>query len=163
MTDWPDWRVSSLTPIMVVEVCGPDEVRDVAFFRIPDNGLLRSAEGERAVKRARLGAAAPALAKALEAALLALRSYQQGNGSPELAEEIVEFGDRVIATALGLIPEQTSGQAISAERSKADEMCLDVKCGWTGLWTHLVRERCPICGGEAQPMMRVLGEGDADV
>ena len=50
---------------------------------------------------ARLIAAAPDLLKACEASLNALRSYQYGNSSPDLAEEIANYLTAVIGKAKG--------------------------------------------------------------
>jgi len=50
---------------------------------------------------ARLIAAAPDLLKCLNAATKALRSYQYGNGSSDLAESIADVCDVAIAKATG--------------------------------------------------------------
>lgn len=50
---------------------------------------------------AHLIAAAPDLHKALDAAKNALRSYQYGNASPELAEAIADMADKALAKAEG--------------------------------------------------------------
>jgi hypothetical protein len=101
MTDAPDWEwhVSSLTPILVVEARSADEVINIANFRIPGESLLRSPEGELAIARAQLGASAPQLARVLVAAFHALRSYQYGNGSPELAEEVADASQAALLAA----------------------------------------------------------------
>ena len=46
-------------------------------------------------------AAAPDMLRALEAASHALRCYQYGNGSPELAESVADHADKIIARAKG--------------------------------------------------------------
>lgn len=50
---------------------------------------------------ANLVAAAPELYRALDAAKNALRSYQYGNASPELAEAIADMADKALAKAGG--------------------------------------------------------------
>ena len=59
-------------------------------------GLAPSAEAN-----AQLIAAAPDLHRALSAAQAALKSYEYGNASPELAAEIGAFADRALAKAEG--------------------------------------------------------------
>lgn len=54
-----------------------------------------------AVANAHLIAAAPEIYKALDAAKNALRSYQYGNASPELAEAIADMADKALAKAGG--------------------------------------------------------------
>jgi len=58
-------------------------------------------EGEELVANAQLMAAAPDLFRALMAAQAALKSYQYGNASPELAIEIAAFADAALAKAEG--------------------------------------------------------------
>lgn len=58
-------------------------------------------EGDELVANAHLIAAAPDLHCALSAAQSALKSYQYGNASTELAAEIAAFADRALAKAEG--------------------------------------------------------------
>jgi hypothetical protein len=58
--------------------------------------LDREAEGN-----ARLIASAPDLLKACQAAMFGLRSYQYGNASPELAENIADVCRAALAKAIG--------------------------------------------------------------
>jgi hypothetical protein len=98
---------------------GPWEAREVRTqvgraFRIGAGEMLEAGKGcciiyddypgspdnERAAN-ARLIAAAPLLLERCRAAALALRSYQYGNASPELAEEIASACEAAVAAAEG--------------------------------------------------------------
>jgi hypothetical protein len=67
---------------------------------IEDRGGV-SKVGDELAANARLIAAAPELCKALEAAVHALRSYQFGNASTELAELVANTCDAALAKARG--------------------------------------------------------------
>lgn len=68
-------------------------VQEIGTVNGPQSGSQKA--------NAHLIAAAPELYKALDAAKNALRSYQYGNASPELAEAIADMADKALAKAGG--------------------------------------------------------------
>ena len=63
--------------------------------------IYNGVKPERAEANAHLLAAAPKLFEALTAAEQALRSYQYGNSSPDLAESIADNAQAALQAALG--------------------------------------------------------------
>jgi hypothetical protein len=81
----------------VIEIIGP---KGEVIVRWPGfDGS--SVSGRKNKANARLIAAAPDLLKACIAAQNALRSYQYGNSSPDLAKEVADFASAVITKAAG--------------------------------------------------------------
>ncbi|WP_420142290.1 hypothetical protein [Sphingomonas sp.] len=101
MSDWPRWEVSALSPLVGVERVAPDLVRNIAIFPIAEAAALKSAAGEAARARTRLAMSAPYLAAALEAACVALRGFEDGTATPDLADTIASAGEQVLAAARG--------------------------------------------------------------
>ena len=82
--------------------CGDEQVLAARGELVADcciMGGLHRPNGERIRANARLIAAAPQLAGALLAASRALRSYQYGNAAPDLAKEIADAADGLLAQA----------------------------------------------------------------
>jgi hypothetical protein len=80
---------------------GPDENIHIVQEGNPDMRVCFMTSNGPCVANAHLIASAPDLAKALEAATHALRSYQYGNASTELAMSVADFCDVALAKARG--------------------------------------------------------------
>jgi hypothetical protein len=97
------WKVNAFgsTQVWKTHKYGRNEVRTQIANVNPDDFHQFTERGKEAEANARLIAEAPAMLTALKAAKDALRSYQHGNSAPDLAEEIANFADKVIAEAEG--------------------------------------------------------------
>jgi hypothetical protein len=80
---------------------GPADNIHVTQAEKPDHRICFLTSNGPTVANAALIAAAPDLYRALSAAQAALKSYQYGNSSTELAREIGAFADRALAKAEG--------------------------------------------------------------
>lgn len=86
------WRGSFLPPGSVVVYAGDDHGKSVTVIRI--KGPFAHADGQ-------LIAAAPKLCRTLIAAYHALKSYEYGNFSAELAKEVAAEAQAALIDALG--------------------------------------------------------------
>ncbi len=83
-------------------VDGPaTNICDLYHAYVNEDGAIEHVRKPNDKANAHLIAAAPELARALEAAAHALRSYQYGNSSTELAMSVADFADAALAKARG--------------------------------------------------------------